>query len=401
MKKMSFAGQRPYGRGLWLALVLLAAGCVAWAQQAASNRVIGTVSAVNGNSVTVKTDAGATQTVTIGESARILRTAPGQKTLAGAEKIGAGDIAAGDRVLMAVSGEPPTASTVIVNKAGDIAAMQQKEQADWQHRGVGGLVKSVDASAGTVILMQGARTITIHTSPATTFRRYAPDSVKFSDAKPSTLAAIQPGDQVQAKGDKNADGTEVTADAVVSGSFRNIAGTVTSTDPSGGTFTVKDLVTKQSVTVKTTPDSDMRKLEPQMAQMIAMRLRGNGSGGGAGMGHAPGAGPGGSAPEHQGGGGFHPGAGGPGGGGGGAGALARVLQRSPEIKVSDLHKGDAVMIVATSGSPDSATAIRLVSGVEPMLQASASGSESMFSSAWNLGGGSGGGDDQGGGDTNP
>jgi len=402
MKKMSFAGQRPYRRAVWLVLILLTAGCM-WAQQSASNRVIGTVSAVNGNSVAVKTDAGATVTVTIGDSARILRTAPGQKTLAGAEKITAGDIAAGDRVLMAVSGEPPTASTVIVNKAGDIAAMQQKEQADWQHRGVGGLVKSVDASAGTVILMQGARTITIHTSPTTTFRRYAPDSVKFSDAKPSTLAAIQAGDQVQAKGDKNGDGTEVTADAVVSGSFRNIAGTVTSTDPNAGTFTVKDLVTKQSVTVKTTPDSDMRKLEPQMAQMIAMRLRGNGNGGGAGMGHAPGAGPGGNAPEHQGGGGgFHPGPGGPGGGaGGGAGALARVLQRSPEIKVSDLHKGDAVMIVATSGSPDTATAIRLVSGVEPMLQASATGSESMFSSAWNLGGGAGGGDDQGGGDTNP
>ena len=122
------------------------------------------------------------------------------------------------------------------------------------------------------------------------------------------------------------------------------------------------------------------------------------------MGRGPGAGPGGGAPEHQGGGGFHPGAGGAGAGGpggGGAGALARVLQRSPEIKVADLHKGDAVMIVATSGSPESATAIRLVSGVEPMLEASASGSQSMFSSAWNLGGGASGGDDQGGGDTNP
>jgi hypothetical protein len=51
------------------------------------------------------------------------------------------------------------------------------------------------------------------------------------------------------------------------------------------------------------------------------------------------------------------------------------------------------MIVATSGNPDSATAIRLVAGVEPMLQASASGSQNMFSSAWNgLGGGSAGGE---------
>ena len=396
MKMMRIAGQRRYGRALWLVLLVAAAGAFgAWAQQAASNRVIGTVSAVNGNSVTVKTDAGPTQTVTIADAARILRTAPGQKTLAGAEKVTAGDIAAGDRVLMAVSGEPATANVVIVNKASDIAAMQQKDQAEWQHRGVGGLVKSVDPTAGTVTIMQGARTVTIHTNATTAFRRYAPDSVKFADAKPSTLAAIQPGDQVQAKGDKNADGTEITADAVVSGSFRNIAGTVISTDANAGTFTVKDLMTKKTVTVKTTPDSDMRKLDPQMAQMIAMRLRGGGAGAAGGRG--AGAGSGGNGPERQG----RPGmgapgaAGGPGGGAGGGGALARVLQHSPEIHISDLHKGDAVMIVATSGSPDEATAIRLVAGVEPMLEASASGSQSMFSSAWNLGGGSAG-DDQGG-----
>jgi hypothetical protein len=66
-----------------------------------------------------------------------------------------------------------------------------------------------------------------------------------------------------------------------------------------------------------------------------------------------------------------------------------------------LHKGDAVMIVATSGNPDEATAIRLVAGVEPMLQASTSGSQNMFSSAWSLGGGSSGGGDQSGGEGSP
>jgi hypothetical protein len=78
--------------------------------------------------------------------------------------------------------------------------------------------------------------------------------------------------------------------------------------------------------------------------------------------------------------------------------MARLLQRSPEIHVADLHKGDAVMIVATAGKPDDATAIRLVAGVEPMLEASASGSQSMFSSAWSLGGGAGG---EQGGEGNP
>lgn len=387
---MSSTGRKLFSAALVLTGLLVFAGW-AGAQQAASSRVIGTVSAVNGSSITVKTDAGGTATVTIADSTRILQTAPGQKTLAGAEKIAVGDITPGDRVLMAVSGEPPTASVVIVNKVSDIAAMQQKEQADWQSRGVGGLVKSVDPGSGTVTLTQGARTITVHTSSSTAFRRYAPDSVKFSDAKPSTLAEIHPGDQLQAKGDKNSDGTEVTAEEVVSGSFRNIAGTVTATDSNAGTFTVKDLVTKKSVTIRTTPDSDMRKLDEQMAQMIAVRLRAGNNGSPNSSGAAPG--PNGHPPQEDGR-QWHPGAGGQGGGAGagGAGALARIIQRSPEIHVSDLHKGDAVMIVATSGNSDSATAIRLLAGVEPMLEASASGSQSMFSSAWSLGGGSGGGD---------
>jgi hypothetical protein len=133
-----------------------------------------------------------------------------------------------------------------------------------------------------------------------------------------------------------------------------------------------------------------------MAQTIAARLKSAGSGNGVGGGVAAGAAApasGTPAPAQA------RGQGGAGGQGGAAG-FARVLQHSPEIHVADLRKGDAVMIVATAGNPDSATAIRLIAGVEPMLQASASGSQSMFSSSWSLGGGSAGGD-QGGGEGAP
>jgi hypothetical protein len=384
-----------------ISLVALAA--VVHAQQApAANRVIGTVASVSGNSVSVKTDAGSAVSVTVPDTARIVRTAPGQKTLTGATKIAVSDIETGDRVLMVVAGDPPSATIVVVNKQSDIAAKQQQEQADWARRGVGGLVKSVDAPAGTVTITATNRTITIHTTPTTIVRRYTADSVKFSDAQTSTLAAIQPGDQITARGDRTGD--DVTADEIVSGSFRNIAGTVASTDDSAGTLTVKDLVTKRTVTIKTTPDSDLRKLDPQMAQMIAARLKSTGAGNGAqgataGATAAPasGASGGGQSRSQSG----SSGAGAGGGAQGGAAGFARVLQHSPEIHVADLHKGDAVMIVATAGNPDSATAIRLLAGVEPMLQASASGSQSMFSSAWSgLGGGAAGGD-QGGGEGAP
>jgi len=69
---------------------------------------------------------------------------------------------------------------------------------------------------------------------------------------------------------------------------------------------------------------------------------------------------------------------------GGAPDLQQILSRMPAATLADLHKGDAVMIVATSGG----TAITLLSGVEPILQAAPSGaSQAMMLTPWNLGGG--------------
>ena len=73
--------------------------------------------------------------------------------------------------------------------------------------------------------------LAVHVSKETIIRRYAPDSVKFDDAKPGTLDQIKPGDQLRARGTKNADGNELAAEEIVSGTFRNVAGMVVATDP--------------------------------------------------------------------------------------------------------------------------------------------------------------------------
>ncbi len=385
----------------------------AWAgaQAAPANRILGTVVSVTGDTLAVKTDAGTTVDVTVPGTAKILKTVPGQKTLAGATTLVVTDIQPGDRVLMLARGTPPSATVIIVNTSADVAALQQKQREEWQLHGVGGIVKSVDAAGGSVTILSGAKPVAIHSTPSTIIRRYAPDSVRFSDAQPSTLAAIHPGDQLQARGEKNAAGTELTADEIVTGSFRNIAGLITGTDASKGTFTVKDWMTKKAVTIHVTADSDLRRLDATTAETIAARLRAAGggqageggghgsawsnqqgrteSGGGTGQGHSHGQSPEGSGAHAN-----------PNGGGN---DLARILAQSPAIHLADLHKGDAVVVVATSGSADSATAIRVVSGVRPMLEASARGSQNMFSSAWSLGGGSssdsGAGGDMGGGGT--
>ena len=62
---------------------------------------------------------------------------------------------------------------------------------------------------------------------------------------PHPLMRSKAGDQLRARGEKNADGTEIAAAEVVSGSFRNISGTISAIDPGASTFTVKDLITQE------------------------------------------------------------------------------------------------------------------------------------------------------------
>ncbi len=165
----------------------------------------------------------------------------------------------------------------------DLEARQRNQQQDWQKRGIGGLVSAVDPATGDITIaltsLAGKKVVTVHTTKTTVIRRYAPNSVKFDDAKPSTLAEIKPGDQLRARGERNDDGTQFTAEEIVSGSFRNIAGTVSAIDATDGTMTVADSISKEPVQVKVTSESQLRKLPVPMAQRIAMRLKGSGPGG--------------------------------------------------------------------------------------------------------------------------
>jgi len=355
-------------------------------QPAPTTRVVGSVTAINGQSLTVKPDTGAPVTLTVSDSARILETQPGAKTLAGATPIQLSGIAVGDRILAVVhpsgTGSAMTATTVIAMKQAAIAERQQAEEADWQQRGVGGLVKTVDAATGTITIASGSRILIIHATPKTIVRRYSPDSIRFSDTQPSTLADIHPGDQLRARGNHSPDGSEVTADEIVSGTFRNIAGLVLAIDPAANTVTVRDLATRQPVVIHITAESQMHKLPEQMAQYLAIRLKRSGQ-------NQPGQSqpqqhpeaPAAASQEH---GGWQQS-----GGAQRGGDLSRMLQHTPPVQLSELHKGDALMIVATEGTPGSATAVTLLAGVEPILTASPSASQSMFSASWDVGGGGG------------
>jgi hypothetical protein len=322
--------------------------------------------------------------VTVQENARLLRVEPGQKTLAGASPFSLADLQTGDRVMArgsaSADGNSLAASTLVAIKGADIAQKQQQEREDWQKRGTGGLVKAVDPTAGTVTISSGpggTRTLVIHASATTIVRRYAPGSVKFDQAVKGTLDQIKPGDQVRARGSKSADGATLEAEEIVSGSFLNLAGPIQAVNADASTITVTDTATKKPVLISVTPDSEVKKLDPAVAQRIAQHLSGGGAKPPDGS-AAPAGGPPPGAPPHA------PGGSGP--------DFQQLLARAPSVTVKDLQKGNMVIVVATEGqSPQSATAITVVAGVEPMLQASTKGSQAMLSSAWNLGGEGGGG----------
>ena len=388
-------------------------------QAAATSKAVGTVKSISGNSIVLAAEGGADTNVVVQDGARLLQIEPGETDLKKATPLQLGDLQNGDRILVRGTSGPDGKSilavSVIAMKKADLAARHAHEQAEWQRNGIGGLVSAVDPAAGTITVSTSAlganKSVLVHVSKNTVLRRYAPGSVKFDDATAAPIDQIKAGDQLRARGQKSADGGELTADEVVSGSFRNISGTINSIDAGTNTITVQDLVTKKPMVVRISQTSQLRKLPAPMAQRIAARLKGgvdtppagaNASGApGVTAGSAPAAPAGGSALEQRSGdsGGAPRGPGGPGasggagrgGAGGQGGDLQQAISRMPASNLTDLQKGDAVMIVATSdnsGASGGVVAITLLSGVEPILQASPSGQSIL--TPWTMSGAPGG-----------
>jgi hypothetical protein len=344
--------------------------------QAPSSRFVGTITAISGTTLSVKTDADGVRQFDVPSTTAIKRISPGQKDLSAADTLQFSDLETGDRVLVKLDpvapGPPAQALQIIAVKQADLVKKQEQEREDWQKRGVGGLVKSVDPAAGVLVLTSGtgatAKTITVHTTKSTVLKRYAPASVRFDEAKPAPIDAIHPGDQLRARGTKNEAGTEVAAEEVVSGTFRNISGTILSLDASASTLSVKDLATKKSVTIHITADAQMRRLPEHVAQALAARLvaAANGAGGKGGTAPPHNAAP--AASSHN-----------------GAGSdPQQILNHAQIIQLADLKKGDAIMVVSTDGATE-VTAITLLAGVEPLLESPAA-TQSLLNN-WSMGSG--------------
>jgi Cu/Ag efflux protein CusF len=341
------------------------------------NGAIGEVTAIDmaAKQMTIKTDAGSVVTVSLSDNTVYMRVPPGEKTLDKAAKIAGSEVAMGDRVFargkVADDRKSVPARILIVMTKADIAKKQERDRAEWQRRGIVGVISALNADAKEITVTMRSRgaapqpVVIKASTPNVTFRRYAPDSIKFSEAKQSSFSELKVGDQLRALGERSADGAQFIPEEIVSGSFRTVGGPVVAVNVAANEVKINDLVTKQPFTIAIRQDSLLRRIPPDMATMMAMRM---GGGGGPG-------GPGGGSGQQPGGG--QPSQGGAGGEGRPAGAGPRggvdfqeILDRVPAITLAELKAGDMIIVSSTSGAEAGrVTAIAVVSGVEPLLNA--------------------------------
>ncbi|MBV9936955.1 MAG: hypothetical protein JO150_00505 [Acidobacteriaceae bacterium] len=378
---------------LFAAIFPLAGQDTTPAQTKPTEHILGTVSTVDtsAGTVSVKEDkTGTLYSIQLQNTKTLLKVPPGATDLKSATRITANDLAPGDRVDVRgfkAESDPNgiAARSVILMSGRDVQQMRQQEATAWQ-RSTGGVVNSIDTAGQKLMITartpEGPKPITVDAGKAQLIR-YSPEHPQTPS--PSQFADIQVGDQVKIIGEKSSDDASITAQKIYSGSFRTVAGTISSLSADGKSMVIKDLATKQPVTVTLENESAVRRLPPPMAYMLARRFNPDfkgalpgaepTSGAPAGVTNAP------APPTHEwnhpeggGGPGAAPGGGGPGGGfprmRGANGDLSQMLDRLPKMAVTDLKSGDAV-IVSGSPSPANKTVVlasNVIAGVEPIFQ---------------------------------
>jgi antitoxin (DNA-binding transcriptional repressor) of toxin-antitoxin stability system len=327
--------------------------------------VMGVVSELKAETrqVIVTTAAGNQVTVTLSDRTVFMRIPPGEKTKDKFIKISPTDFGVGDSVFargrMSEDRKSMPALEFYVMSKGDIAQQRERERDEWGKRGIAGTISAVNADTKEITIdarsAEGVKPVVITTTGETKFRRYAPDSVRFSDAKPSAITELKAGDQLRALGTRSADGARFSADEIVTGSFQTIGGAITEVNAEKQEIKINDLQSKQLVTIVVSKDSQMKRLTPELLNALM----------------PPKPGPGSNPTPAK-----------------GSGDLQEMFDQLPAVTLSELKPGESILISSTKGAePTRVTAIAVVTGVGALLQNSQGGRPAAVSlGAMSLGG---------------
>jgi len=327
----------------------------------------------------VKTAAGSIVAVNVSEKTTYQRVPPGETSLANAVESSLTEIAVGDRIVargyVASDRKSVPAQKIYVVSQSDIAKRNATQRQAWA-RGTKGIVTAINAEAKEVTVTSRSlagtpQPVTVALSDKAKLRRYPPDSIpKYENAKSAKFEEIKVGDQLNARGEKNAEGTHLAAEEVLFGTFKIAGGSVTAIDPAAKTITINDLQTKKPLTIMLKPETVVRRFQMMMgpggggAGAPGAGAQGQGAGNGQGQAAAnrpvTGSGPGAGGGQGPGGRGPRP---------GGGMAMADLLERMPTISINELKVGDMIITSTLPGSdPTRTTAISMVAGIEPLLQ---------------------------------
>jgi hypothetical protein len=314
--------------------------------------VFGTVTTLDPAAMraTVQTDAGETLTVTFAADTRYLRVPPDAKTFESGTKITLSEVGVGDRVYAGGRYEAETKSVaarlLVVMSKSDIERRRESEQAEWRRRGLAGTVSAVDAQKQEITVQvrsrEGAKSMTLGVGPDTVFRRYVPDTVKFSEARPSTLAELKAGDQLRALVKQGGEGVRPVCEEVVSGEFLTVGGTVTAVDASKGEIKINLLKTQKPLTINLKPETLLRRVGPDvLAALGAARPQTV-----ATPQPATPAAPGAKGVD-----------------------LQEMLDRLSPLEFEQVKPGQMIVVSSTKGAdPNRVTAITVIAGLDPLLK---------------------------------
>jgi Cu/Ag efflux protein CusF len=378
---------------LFLSVALLAlAPAGAQGQQAAPPRqqVIGEITAADASAgtVTVRTDAGETVTLSTTGRTTYTRLAAGVTDLQKGERVTFAEVRVGDRVLapgVPAAGGPAARLILMARAAGGPGGGREAG------RRLNGRVVSVDASKRLIVVQargrEGQESVTVDASTAARVLRYAPDSMRPADAVAGSLADVRAGENIRATGERSADGATFKAEEVLTGSFARFVGTVTGVDAQRGELAVK---TDDGGNVRLSfgARSALRRITPEFEQTLAKQRAeaeqrreqrraerrqqgGQAAEGGQAQGEAGARGEGGRRRRGDGqgrGDGNGPRRGG--GAGGGGNNFQQMFESLPAVTLAELKKGDTVVVTVTPGADASrATVVSLATGAPETIRA--------------------------------
>lgn len=344
----------------------------------------GDVKAVEGGKIVLQTKDGEIDVV-LSDKTAFKKVKPESPKITDAVDSALTDIGVGDKLLVtgtvAADKKSVPAKTVYLMTKSSIAEKQTKESQEWQTRGISGRVTNLNFEKNEVTLavrnMTGETNVVVTPKSKVKFLRYAPDSIKYSEAKSSNMREIMIGDNIRALGEKSADGAAFQAEEIISGAFQTVGGKVKSIDAAKNEIVIEDLKTKKDITIAVGANSALKKFPLEMAQRMATRSSGeNGgfrppqSGNQTPQGNQnnPQSNPQNNQANPPSGSGQTPERAGMGGGRGGRGDINEIFERLPVIAVADLKAGDVIAVSSTkTDNPAKITAIRLLAGVEPFV----------------------------------